>query len=340
MSENIKSEYSSPSWNEIFQEIGKQLHLRSGLLAKRVLLISAPALIVLFVIQLLARLFQVSQWFNQPDEAFIQFSIQAILWGSIAVVVVLFVTIILMSILKIEQAIWLDSYFDGRKLTPQESWRIAKKLYWSWSYLQFKIFYRYYLWIWLSVLGTFSLWVYLFIFSDFSKSASAELIGISSVVFIIGLGVAFIVWNRYFKIKLSYVPFLFLDRYDGEKVHSSKFWNEFFDELRELNRVSEGESFKKNVIIEISGDVAMTFVEHIAAQMQIGFELASRMLPPIAGAVVGAAGITATRAAAEVAHRVIFFAKLTGRYVLYYYAFQNIHGTPRHVNEYVYSLKN
>lgn len=339
MTENNKSTYSSPSWNEIFQEIGRQLRLRSGLLTKRVLLISAPALAVLFLVQLITRLSNVSQWFANPDEALVQFSIQAILWGSIAIIIVVFITIIFTSILKIEQAIWLDSYYDGKKLTPQESWKIAKKLYFAWSYLQFKLFYRYYLWVWLSIFGSLFLWVYIFTISDFVNFISPGLIGLLFVVFIIGSGAALVLWSRYLKIKLSYVPFLFLDRYHGEKARSSKFWNEFFNELRELNRVSSGESFKKNVMLEIGGDISMTFVEYIAVQMQMGFDLTSKILPGAAGAVLGAAGATATRAAAEVAHRIIFFAKLTGRYVLYYYAFQNIHGTPRHINDYVYSLK-
>jgi hypothetical protein len=38
----------------------------------------------------------------------------------------------MVAISKIEQVVWLDSYFDGKKLTPQESWKIAKKLYVPW----------------------------------------------------------------------------------------------------------------------------------------------------------------------------------------------------------------
>lgn len=336
---DLKKEYSDPSWNEIFQEIGKQLHVRSGLLTKRVLLTSAPALIILFIIQLFAQLSKTSSWFSQPNDAFDQLSIQVIFWGTLSVIIVLFITVILMSILKIEQIIWLNSYFDGKKLTPQESWRIARKLYWAWSYLQFKLFYRYYLWVVLSAVGSFVLWSYCFIFSDFAKFFSSGLVGFLSAVFIIIIGIGLVVWNRFLKIRLSYVPFLFLDRYQPEKAYSPKFWNEFFNESRELINVSKGESFKKNVMMEIGGDVALTFVNHIAGQIQTGFVLTSRVLPPVAGAVLEAVGTTASRAAGEVAYRVIYFAKLTGHSLLYHYAFKNIHGKDSVINEYIYSLK-
>jgi hypothetical protein len=294
-----------------------------------VLIISIPALVILFALQLIFRL----AGFIQIDY-FIQFWV----WGTLAVIVVLFISIILMSILKIEQAIWLDSHFDGKQLTPQESWRIAKKLYWAWSYLQFKLFYRYYLWTVLLIVAGFVFGGYLIANSELLNTTS-QLVGVVIFLYIFALCVSTLVWSRYLKIKLCYVPFLFLDRYHRESVHSSKFWGEFFEELRKLNEVSKGKSFKKNVMLELGADLGMSYVEYIAAHMQAGFEIVGSQLPSVPGAIVASAGTILIRAGAEVAHRIIMFAKLTGRYVLYRYAFQNLHNKPHHVNEYIYSLK-
>ncbi|OGE79722.1 MAG: hypothetical protein A2660_01530 [Candidatus Doudnabacteria bacterium RIFCSPHIGHO2_01_FULL_45_18] len=327
----VDKEQLNPTWNLIFQEIGKQLHDRSGLLAKRVLLIFIPALVIIFLIQLLARI--------STQSSFGSISIQLFVSGVLTVVVVLFITAILNSILKIEQVIWLDSYFDGKNLTPKESWRIARKLYWAWSYVQFKLFYRYYLWVILAFVGLSVLGFYTFAVSDFAKSASGGILGLLAFIFIVILGSVSLFLTRYLKIKLSYIPFIFLDRYHGESVHSSDFWNGFFSEMRELNKLSQGDSFNKNVMLEIGADLAMTVVEHVAGQIQYGFELAGGVLPSGVGAAVAAAGTTVTRGIAEVGHRIILFAKLTGRYVLYRYAFQKMHNKPYNINEYIYSLK-
>ena len=149
-----------------------------------------------------------------------------------------------------------------------------------------------------------------------------------------------VLWQRYMKIKLSYAPFLFLDRFKGGLVQSSDFWKDFFRELKTLNNISKDETFKKNIMFEIGGDVAMQLVEYIAGQIQRGFMLASQALPPVAGAVVSSLGTTAARGAAEVGHRIVIFAKLSARYVLYSYAFQAVHGRKSEINEYIYSLKN
>lgn len=327
---------TSPSWDEIFQEIGKQLQTRSGLLVKRVLKISLPALAILFLIQLFGRL---TQFNTNPSEAFLQLEISSILWGSIALIVIIVFTIVYVAILKIEEAIWLDSYFDEVNLTPEESQRISNKLYGGWCSLQYKIFYRYYLWVILTIVALLYSWIYIIVILGFGRSLSPEFTQILSSILFIGGGIGIILWVRYLKIKLSYVPFVFLDRYDANLASSPEFWNEFFDELNHLNVVSKGDSFKKNVMIELGGDAAMTLVEYIARRIQIGFNVAGAVLPGVTGAVVGTAVYTKTRGVAEVSHRVIMFAKLTGRCVLYRYAYKNIHGVTHHINEYVYSLK-
>ncbi len=326
-----------PSWAEIFQNIGVQLHKRSGMLAKKVLKASAFGLAAIFVISLFGRLFNLGIF----DKFFIDKSnfigIPIFLYGTISLIVVIIVTIILMTLVKIEQVVWLDSYFDGKNLTPEESWKIAKKFYWGWSYLQFKLFYRYYLWVILAALILLPSWFYIFALSDFAKNVGVIVI-FSPIIFIGGF-VGLVLWQRYMKIKLSFTPFLFMDRYKGGAVQSSHFWHDFFEEMKRLNEINKDDSFKKNALLEIGADIAVTIEQHIIAQIQRGFSMAAGVLPSVPGAVAGALGDTAAVAAGEVAYRIIMFGKLAGRQVLYNFAFKTLRGQEREVNEYIYSLK-
>jgi hypothetical protein len=328
---------SAPTWTEIFQNIGVQLHKRSGLLTKRVLKASALGLVAFFVIDLFVRLMNVGHFEKFFIGEFIETFISIYIYGTIALIIVIIITIILMTIVEIEQFIWLDSYFDGKNLTPQESWKIAKKLYWGWSYFQFEIFCRYYLWIILAAIIFVPSWFYIFGLSGFTNSQF--LIAIFSPVFFIGGSIGLILWQRYMKVKLSFAPFLFLDRYKRGTILFSQFWHDFFRELKELNEINKDGSFKKNVLLEIGADIAVTIEQYIIGQIHQGFSIATEILPPVPRTVLGTVGDTTAAAAREVAYRVIMFGKLAGRQVLYNFAFKTLHGQKREVNEYIYSLK-
>lgn len=333
----MEQQQIGPTWAEIFQNIGIQLHKRSGMLTKKVLKASFFSLGAIFVISLFSRLFNLGIldkfFFSKSD--FI--GIPIFLYGSLSLIVVIIITIILITLVKIEQVVWLDSYFDGKNLTPEESWKIAKKLYWGWSYFQFKIFYRYYLWVILAALILLPSWFYIFVFSGFAKNAGA--IAIFSPLVFIGGFVGLVLWQRYMKVKLSFSPFLFMDRYKGGNIQASHFWHEFFKELKQLNEINKNDSFKKNVLLEIGADVAVTIEQHIIAQIYREFSMAAGILPSVPGAVVGALGDTAAVAAGEVAYRIIMFGKLAGQQVLYNFAFKTLHGQEREINEYIYNLK-
>jgi len=113
---------------------------------------------------------------------------------------------------------------------------------------------------------------------------------------------------------------VFLDRYAGNITPT--FWQDFFIELDKLNEVSKGEIFTKNVLMELGADASMTLVEFITSTMMGRGTTGAILLAP-----------------KEVAHRIIYFAKLTGRYVLYRFAYKTVHGDTHHVNEYVYGLR-
>lgn len=303
----------SPSWNEIFKEVGLQLKSRSGLLSKRVLLVISTVLLVFIGARLL---FFLNPSFLQNSS--IDSQIEIVFWVTLGIIFITITTIISMAIAKIERTVWLDSYFDGEKLTPEESWKISKKLYLPWSKLQSKLFLKYYSWIFVAGLGLFLL-LYI-LMSDFGRQLSVNFIIITwSSLFII-TGISLIFWTRYLKIKLSYAPFVFLDMYNGS--FTEQFWSECFSELEKLNKVSEGESFKKNVLLELGADASVTLIQFISTQMRLGFGLS----------IIGLAG-------KEVGIRIIYYAKLTGRYVLYRFAFKNIHGNTHHVNQFIYSLR-
>jgi hypothetical protein len=316
ITKNKQDSQGSPSWNEIFKEIGVQLKNRSSLLIKRVLLISLPAFIFFILIRYLVN----SSGDSSLMRGFNTFSeLEIVYLFTWTVIFIVIVQIITNALFKIEQTIWLDSYFDGKNLTPKESWRIAKKLYFPWVQLQWILFYRYYMWVILSGITLFFLWSYVFIFSGLGSSLSENVTFITSILYLIISGIVLVIWTRYLKIKLSYAPFMFLDRYSGKS--DSAFWKDFFIELEKLNRVSREESFKKNVMLELGADTAVTLVEFISAIM------------------VGA-GVPRIFALAgkEVSYRIVHFAKMTGRYVLYRFAFKAVYGNTHHVNEHIYNL--
>ncbi len=307
---------TSPSWTEIFKEIGIQLKTRSGLLTRRVLWISSPALLFLLILRIIAGLPNFRSWLQGFD---MSLQIDMVYTGTLVLVVLVISTIIMTAISKIEQTVWLDSYFDGKNLTPQESWKIAKRLYIPWCKLQSKLFFRYYVWIVVTIIALF--FSAIFFTSNFARSLPGNfiMIGWSSLI-IIG-GITLVILTRYFKLKLSYAPFIFLDKYTGDT--SPEFWKEFFIELETLNKASEGESFKKNVMLEIGADVAVSLTQFIAQRM-------TAVLGPTAGIFL--------LAGKEVAIRIIYYAKKTGQYVLYRFAFKTIHGDTHYVNEYIYNL--
>ncbi len=326
----MKQQKIGPTWTEIFQNIGVQLHKRSGMLAKRVLRSSALGLASIFIISLFVRLFDLGIFekifFN--DSNFI--GVPIILYGTISLIVIIIITIVLMTLVKIEQFIWLNSYFDGKNLSAGESWKIAKKLYWDWSYFQFKLFYRYYFWVILAALIFLSSWFYLFVFSSFAKSSG--FIAILSPLVFIGGFVGLVLWQRYIKIKISFAPFLFIDKYNSEQIRSSHFWRIFFKEMKNLNKINKVDSFKKNVLLEIGADTAVTFEQYIIAQIYKGFSMAAEVLPSAPGAVMGALRDTTAIATSEVAYRIIMFGKLAGRQVLYNFAFKTLYGQKKLIN--------
>jgi len=185
---------TSPSWNEIFREIGIQMNKRSGLLTQRVLWISAPALVFFFLIRLISNIPSTSSWLRGLD---VSDQIEIVYLMTASVIILAITTMVTMAISKVEQTIWLDSYFDSKNLTPQESWKIAKKLYFPWGYLQRKLFYRYYIWIILSILAVFALGIYAFVVSDFGRMLPENITMIAWSSYIIISGIALVVWTRY-----------------------------------------------------------------------------------------------------------------------------------------------
>jgi hypothetical protein len=172
----------SASWNEIFKEIGIQLRQRSGLLTKRVLFISAPALLFFLIIRIVLRMPNISSWLRSSD---ISTQIEGVYFGTFIIIILAITTMIAMAISKVEQTIWLDSYFDGKNLLPQESLHIAKKLFFAWSRLQRKLFIRYYIWIVISIIAVFIVGIYVFVISNFGRSLSINAIATGWISYVL-----------------------------------------------------------------------------------------------------------------------------------------------------------
>ncbi|MBI2410155.1 hypothetical protein HYV30_03910 [Candidatus Kaiserbacteria bacterium] len=317
-------------WGDIFENIGVQLHRRSGMLVRKVLWASAFGFAAVFVLSLMSQLLSFDVLYQSG-----MINISSLVYGLVILIVVIIITSILMTLVKIEQVVWLNSYFEGKDLTPKESRTIAVRLFGGWIQLQFRLFYRYYLWPLAAAVATVVSWLYIFAVSKWVRDPDAVAI-LSTVMFIGGL-VGIVLWQRYLKLKLSFAPFLFLNIY--KRNASPRFWSDFFKEMRRLNEVNKDDSFRKNVMLEIGGDIAVTIEQYVISRVKIGFSTGAAILPSVPGALASALSNTASMAAGEIAYRVIMFGKLAGRQVMYDFAMRKLHGVGREPNEYIYSLK-
>jgi len=96
-----------PSYREMLEEAGRQLLMRKKMLLERALLIIWPYCVFIIMFYFIG--------FNSFSTALLVFSVVY--------------SIMIRLLTNIEKRIWLDSYFDGKNLSQQQSWLIAKKIY-------------------------------------------------------------------------------------------------------------------------------------------------------------------------------------------------------------------
>jgi hypothetical protein len=231
-----------PGYKEIMREIMKQLNNRKGTLSLRVLLVLAPVLLGIGVMLVLGQM---------DDVLGNSFTESAFFWvPEIIAILSLLISpwwmLIVGHIFKVERIIWIDAFFDKVTVTGSQSWKMARKLFWPSVGLDLILFIRYYLLIYLAVLGSITGYIALSV---------NHTIKFQPLVFIIGLiiiGVVLWLYGTYIRVKLRYVWFLFID-FHGTEQFSYKF---LFSELKKLNSVYSSEAFKKLMVTSFGTDAA------------------------------------------------------------------------------------
>jgi hypothetical protein len=222
------------------------------------------------------------------------------------------------AVLSIERIIWVDSYFDGKNLSPAESLRVARRLFpsavrlWVWS------FFRY----WLAPLAFLALAPIGLLFAWYAGS----FVDVFGVVVILGVFIVFLVWSYLVTLRTRNLWFLFLDHHDGERADTAT----IPAELDRINRETKTKEFLKYVGSTVGVDSLAGLVKVIAS---LGAQAsgASRVLDRT---VLGQGVKMYGQALAAQAQS---FARVIAAYVFYRAACQRL-GLGQKVNERVYAL--
>jgi hypothetical protein len=230
--------------------------------------------------------------------------------------------VIASAVLSIERIIWVDSYFDGKNLSPQESLRVARRLlpsavrFWVWSWFRF----------WLlplaASIGAIALSV--------AVGAGAFGGGDEAILWAIGIGCAtfggVVIWSFYLSIRLRNLWFLFLDHHDGDRVDTEK----MVEEMDRINRETKTKEFLK-YIGSVAGVDTVTGLTKLVLSLGAQASGASKFLDrTLAGQGVKMYGQALAAQAQS-------FARAIAAYVFYRAARARL-GIGQAVNEKVYAL--
>lgn len=308
----------SPTYKQTLQEAGKQLSMRKSQLVKRVFLYSWPGLISIFIWN-----YFLKYWLNERNQNNPHFLLVASL-GLGWIVLTIFYILFFESIFNIERRVWIDSYFDGKNLDGNRSWKIAKKLLLPAALLQFHLFVRYYFFQWVvTILYFIFAWKILFTPVVASNVMLSAFLLLSPFLLLAALAVYFV----YLRIKFRFLLFLFLDMY---QPHFS--YKDYFAVLNKIHKISKAETFDKALVAEFGTASFDILVEMASSALTSG-------LKQLGGA--GAAAGEVVRAEVnEISYQAIDFGKISAFYLLYIFARQQLFGQGKEVNDNIYKLAN
>jgi hypothetical protein len=315
----------TPAYQEILAQIGAQIRERKGLLIRRTLLLTWPILLAIAIGYLTQFFFGEESakqiFFSYPNYIYVvTYALFACLYG-----------MIVNFTFEIEKRIWIDSFFDKKVLTPQESWKVSQKLFWRAIQFRFRVFVRYYVLPNLVFLSTIIAGVVLFYNKDFYPADSKVLIygGVT-------LGVSFalfIFYSYYLNIRLRYTWFLFLDGY--KKMESD--YTNLFVQVDRLNAVMKSESFKKALVLNLGTDSIASITNNVISTMTQGLSTVaggltgSKVLGEMASSLTDAYG-------KELVQQIASYARIVAMYMLYQSARKEAFGEGQIVNTEVYNL--
>ncbi|MEO8637723.1 MAG: hypothetical protein ABI430_02380 [Candidatus Taylorbacteria bacterium] len=306
-----------PTYKEIFEEIGRQLKLRKSALFKRILLITWPYLLLIVVSYVLNLIYDFNS-FSQ-DQKFIYFEALAVY-----LILAVIYSQIIRFIFKIEKQIWIDSFFDKKNLSPSESWKIARKLFWPAIDFRIKLWLQYYFVPIAVIIVAFGLVIMIFV-PIFNSSTGYEIILNSSLVLFVVFVIGLVAYGYYLKTKLRYTWFIFLDKFGTD--HSYKL---MLEEMRKLNNVSKSETFKKSLILSIGANSVNSIAQLAIGSISLGlaqFGNTGKMV----GGLMRVYSEEASRQATDLGN-------ISAQYVLYRFARKEAFGSEQEVNENIYKI--
>jgi hypothetical protein len=312
-----------PTYSEMLKEMGTQLNARKGLLLKRVLFIIWPFLLVIVGIYV----------GNELNERGMLYSVthlseNGLMYACWAYLVCAAIYVWAAGFLfEIEKQIWIDSHFDKKDLTPKQSWKIAKKLFWPAFRLRLRIAWQYYFLpalVFVAILVGLGFWANN---SEISATYQSNIWILSTILFLIFL-IGAIIYSYYIKVKIRYSWFVFIDIYKGEPFDTRV----VLSQMNALNTASKSASFKKALVTEIGTDSA-TVIANLAVST-IGFGISQ---VPGVGQLLG--GLTRAYGQ-ELTKQAASLGKISAMYLLYRFARKELFGSEQVNNEYVYGLIN
>jgi hypothetical protein len=311
----------SPGYGETIAEIGQQLNKRKGLLFKRTIFISWPAILLAGAIPVIQELLK-NGTISKDSPYIFPLVIGLFIW----VIFSLVYYATLNYIFTTEKRIWIDSFFDKRTLEPKESWRIARRLFFPSVIISLNVFLRYIL----PAIIVYSFILYLGITSAASFVSlfkSENSVGVMMFAVMVSV-VVLVFYFELLRVKLRFLPFIFLDYYGAPDFTYSN----LFKKMKEINKVRK--TALKSFIYD-SGEASMrAVVNSIANQLQGTIGSVGSL--GVAGKVVGAmVGVTVK----ETGKQTLSYANIVAHYLLFRYASLQVAPTTAEVvNENIYNL--
>jgi hypothetical protein len=305
------------AYQDILQEIGRQLAERKGLLARRTFLIIWPILMLVFVVPIMAIMGEenITLWQVLIIIGFIIFAIcyQCVMGA----------------IFAIEKRIWLDSYFDNRTLTPKQSWRIALKLFKPAMQLVLRTAFAYYFLPFFFAITT----IYITLMALQSNNYLTNLYDPFSKFIIVEAGSIIILlpYVIYMQTRLRFLWFVFLD-HAGQPNYSSSL---VLQKTSEIHHISKKETFSKALVTILTASTAGMITDLATTQIAQGLAMASG----VSGSITGKVGSNLISVFGKsYARQIVSFGAIASIYILYMQARRIVGGEKQSVNEALYEL--
>lgn len=302
-----------PSYQDIVSGIGAQLKERKSLLMWRVLLVSWPMILLVAGIYLGKELGIDLESIPHPD----------ILYYGVGVAVYAFFALVYGAIMnfvfEIEKRIWIDSYFDGKKLSSKQSWKMAIRLFWPAAMFRIRLIFSYYIIPFFGFTAAIVLAVWIC-----SRIMPEEQIFIAILVGVVLLIVGLVVYGYYMRTRLRYAWFVFLDKFGNAYSYRA-----VISEMNDLNNIAKSETFKKSLVASIGTDSINSLANMVIGGLSLGIAQLGGV-----GRVIGAA----TRVyGQELSRQATDLANIVAQYILYRFARKELYGAEQSVNDALYA---